>query len=318
MAVERRGAVLGTGHTRAKFILMGEHSVVYGHSAIALPLPALSMDVELRATEGAARIHSEYFSGVLADAPSSLAGPLAAIDAASTAFGVRLEGLLIDVESSIPAERGLGSSAATAGAIVHAFADAAGARISDREHFDLVQVAERVAHGTPSGLDAVATNSRVPVLFTGGVTAPLPMTLQGSFVIADTGVRGRTRVAVTEVRRRREERPLWADARLDRLGRLASDAADDLADARVAALGSRMSEAHDILRELGVSSGELDALVTAATDAGALGAKLTGGGQGGCVVALAPTPAIAADVTRALHAAGAARSWVYDTMVPVP
>ncbi|RWZ61183.1 mevalonate kinase [Labedella populi] len=315
--MERRGAALGTGHTRAKFILMGEHSVVYGHSAIALPLPALSMDVEVHAVGGAARIRSEYFSGPLADAPSTLAGPIAAINAASGAFDVPLDGLLIDIESSIPAERGLGSSAAAAGALVHAFADMAHRRISDREHYDLVQVAERVAHGTPSGLDAVATNSRVPVLFAGGITAALPMTLQGSFVIADTGVRGRTRVAVAGLRRLREERPVWAESRLDRLGRLAEDAVADLAEARGEALGVRMSEAHGILSELGVSSRELDVLVTAATAAGALGAKLTGGGQGGCVVALAPTPAIAADVTRALHVAGATRSWVYDTMVPV-
>jgi mevalonate kinase len=316
--VERRGTVLGTGHTRAKFILMGEHSVVYGHPAIALPLPALSMDVEVSAGPGAPRIRSEYFSGALADAPPTLAGPLAAVTAASDAFDVPLDGLLIDIESSIPAERGLGSSAATAGAIVHAFAAAAGLALSDRDHFDLVQVAERVAHGTPSGLDAVATNSRVPVFFQGGSTSPLPMSLQGSFVIADTGVRGRTRVAVSDLRRLRDERPRWANGRIERLGALAAEAAEDLRLDRPETLGARMTEAHTILGELHVSSEDLDALVVAASSAGALGAKLTGGGQGGCIVALAATPSIAADVVAALHTAGAARSWVYDTMVPVP
>jgi mevalonate kinase len=316
--VERRGTVLGTGHTRAKFILMGEHSVVYGHPAIALPLPALAMDVEVSSGQGVPRIRSEYYSGPLADAPPTLAGPLAAVTAASDAFDVPLDGLLVDIESSIPAERGLGSSAATAGAIVHAFAAAAGRSLSDREHFDLVQVAERVAHGTPSGLDAVATNSRVPVFFQDGTTSALPMSLQGSFVIADTGIRGRTRVAVSDLRRLREERPRWANGRIDRLGALAREAAEDLRLARADALGARMTEAHTILGELRVSSEDLDALVVAATGAGALGAKLTGGGQGGCIVALAANPSAAAEVVSALHAAGAARSWVYDTMVPVP
>ena len=66
-----------------------------------------------------------------------------------------------------------------------------------------------------------------------------------------------------------------------------------------------------------MSSTELDTIVSAARDAGALGAKLTGGGHGGCVVALASSPAHAGAVARATHAAGAVRTWVYDTMVPV-
>jgi mevalonate kinase len=316
-AVERRSGVLGMGHTRAKFILMGEHSVVYGRAAIALPLPALTMRVDLVATPGRARIASALYTGDLVDAPADLAGPVAAIAAAGDAFGVSRDGITIAVESTIPAERGLGSSAATAGAIVHAFADAAGRVLDAREHADLVQIAERVAHGTPSGLDAVATNSRVPVLFRAGLVEGVPMALDAAFVIADTGVRGRTRDAVGSVRSLREERPRWAEARIGRLGDLAESAVHDLAEGTADRLGARMSEAHGLLSELGVSSDGLDALVRVATDSGALGAKLTGGGRGGCIVALVASPADAAAVSRALVDAGAHATWVYDTMVPV-
>jgi mevalonate kinase len=200
---------------------------------------------------------------------------------------------------------------------VHAFADATGRRLSDDEHVELVQVAERIAHGTPSGLDAVATNSRVPILFRGGDAQTLSMALGATFVIADSGVRGRTRVAVADVRRMREANPAFVDARLDRLGSLVEGAVVDLAEDRAADLGLKMSRAHEILGELSVSSRGLDGLVTAATDAGALGAKLTGGGQGGCVVALAQNPEDGAVVARALEAAGAVRTWTYDTLVPV-
>lgn len=315
--MERRSGVLGSGHTRAKFILMGEHSVVYGRPAIALPLPSLAMDVEILASSGPARIASTLFSGALTDAPADLAGPVAAIDAASRAFGVPLNDVIVAIESTIPAERGLGSSAATAGAIVHAFAAAAGRRLDDSEHFDLVQVAERVAHGTPSGLDAVATNSRVPVLFRGGEAQSLPMSLDATFVIADTGVRGRTRDSVASVRAQLARRPEWTEARIDRLGVLADGAVGDLRDGVGDRLGQRMGEAHAILTELGVSSEELDALVDAAASAGALGAKLTGGGRGGCIVALVDSPVHAVRVTDALIAAGAHGTWTYDTMVPV-
>ncbi|PSL39733.1 mevalonate kinase [Labedella gwakjiensis] len=315
--MERRSGVLGSGHTRAKFILMGEHSVVYGRPAIALPLPALAMDVEIFAVPGPARIASDLFTGALADAPADLAGPVAAIDAASRAFDVPLSDVTVAIESTIPAERGLGSSAATAGAIVHAFADAAGRRIGDVEHFDLVQVAERVAHGTPSGLDAVATNSRVPVLFRGGVAQSLPMSLDATFVIADTGVRGRTRDSVASVRAQLAQRPEWTEDRIDRLGVLAEGAVGDLGEGAADRLGARMAEAHGILAELGVSSDELDALVRAASSAGAVGAKLTGGGRGGCVVALTNSPAHSVEVADALIAAGAHATWTYDTMVPI-
>jgi mevalonate kinase len=309
--------VLGTGHTRAKFILMGEHSVVYGRPAIAVPLPTLAMDVEILSTPGPTRLVSTLYSGVLRDAPESLAGPLAAIDAAASAFGVPAYDITVAIESSIPAERGLGSSAATAGAIVHAFAAAAGRELGDLQHFELVQVAERVAHGTPSGLDAVATNSRVPVFFRNGVAERLSMSLDATFVIADTGMRGRTRDSVGAVRELREKRPRWAERRIDRLGVLAEAAAADLADGATGRLGESMSEAHGLLSELGVSSLDLDVLVGAARSAGARGAKLTGGGRGGCVVALADSPSEAAVVSQALVDAGARATWVYDTMAPV-
>lgn len=315
--MERRSGVLGSGHTRAKFILMGEHSVVYGRPAIALPLPSLTMDVEVLAGTGPARIESAYFRGLLSDAPADLAGPVAAIDAAGEAFGILRQDIVVAIESTIPAERGLGSSAATAGAIIHAFASMAGRDLDDGAHFDLVQVAERVAHGTPSGLDAVATNSRVPVLFRGGVTEALPMSLDAAFVIADTGVRGRTRDSVGAVRALRDERPRWVGGRIDRLGALTDGAVHDLASGGVDRLGERMIEAQGILTELGVSSGEIEGLVEAATRSGALGAKLTGGGRGGCIVALVRSPSDADAVSQALLEAGARGTWVYDTMVPV-
>jgi mevalonate kinase len=74
-----------------------------------------------------------------------------------------------------------------------------------------------------------------------------------------------------------------------------------------------MTRAHHALAELGVSSPELDTLVAAALDAGALGAKLTGGGQGGCLLALAADAASAGTIAAALRRAGAPRTWLHRT-----
>jgi mevalonate kinase len=176
-----------------------------------------------------------------------------------------------------------------------------------------VQVGERVAHGSPSGLDARTTASTEPVWFQGGETRSLDLRLQAHLVIADTGVHGRTRLAVAEVRAFRERHPARGAQLITELGQITRDTVDDLALDRPVALGERMTRAHHALAELGVSSPELDTLVAAALDAGALGAKLTGGGQGGCLLALAADAASAGTIAAALRRAGAPRTWLHRT-----
>jgi mevalonate kinase len=309
----RPGKDVGTGSTRAKAILVGEHAVVYGEPAIALPLASLPMRATVRREAGPLGIESVLYSGTLADAPEELSAPRAAIEATLDHLGLPHRDLVLSTESTIPAARGLGSSAATAGALALALADLAGVTLTAQEHFDLVQVGERVAHGSPSGLDARTTASTEPVWFQGGETRSLDLRLQAHLVIADTGVHGRTRLAVAEVRAFRERHPARGAQLITELGQITRDTVDDLALDRPVALGERMTRAHHALAELGVSSPELDTLVATALDAGALGAKLTGGGQGGCLLALASDAASAGTIAAALRRAGAPRTWLHRT-----
>ncbi len=303
----------GAGSTRAKVILVGEHAVVYGEPAIALPLASLPMRATVRRTPGPLALESILYSGPLSSAPEPLAAPRAAIEATLDHLDLPHHGLTLTTESTIPAARGLGSSAATAGALAFALADLAGRTLTPQEHFDLVQVGERVAHGSPSGLDARATASTEPLWFQGGAMRPLDLRLRAYLVVADTGVHGRTRVAVDDVRAFRERHPARGAQLITELGRITRDVVDDLALDRPAELGARMTRAHRALAELGVSSGELDLLVEAALDAGALGAKLTGGGQGGCLLALAADAQAADTIAAALRRAGAPRTWLHRT-----
>ena len=106
--------------SNAKIILMGEHSVVYNQPAIALPIRNVKTTVKIQSIPGDIQIRSRYFNGFLNDIHSNLLGIKQLINQTLTTLGKPHYGLLLDIDSQIPAERGMGSSASTAVAIVRA------------------------------------------------------------------------------------------------------------------------------------------------------------------------------------------------------
>lgn len=299
----------GLGAAHAKVIVLGEHSVVYGRPAVAVPMAHLRAHAEARAVEGEVRLVTEEFSGSISELPDRLAAAGIAVVAALEHLGHPIRGVEVRVRSGIPAGRGLGASAATAHAIVEAVRSHVGGMIEEDDRFDLVQTAEREAHGRPSGLDARVTRATTPVLFQGGAIRPLQFAGPINLVVADTGIRGSTREAVSRVRRVIESDPRRGEGLLDELGALALAAADDLTAGDLRRLGARMLAAQAVLEELGVGHESIDRLVDAALGADALGAKLTGGGQGGCVVAVAPDTDSVPRIIEAMERAGAVGSW---------
>src|SRR5699024_1970794 len=221
-------------------------------------------------------------------------------------------GVDLRLRSEVPYERGLGSSAAVAAAVTRAVAALSNTDLDQDTLYELVQQAERVAHGNPSGLDARAVTSPGPIRFHSGNVAPVRVAEPLVFTLADSGASGSTSQSVAAVRARRAEAPRAVDAIISRLGELAESGAEDLTSG--GALGDRMREAHDLLGRLGVSNTRLDDLVDAAHAAGSAGAKLTGGGQGGCIIALADSTEHATELSTALRESGAPRTWT--TTVP--
>ncbi|MGW1771852.1 mevalonate kinase [Streptomyces sp. NPDC002104] len=330
------GGRTGRGRAHAKAILLGEHAVVYGAPALAIPVPQLAVTATARRVrctgEGADRI-----SFALADPGTGTAAPLAAdglrcllpdFKALTGIGGHVCVDVLIDC--SIPQGRGLGSSAACARAAVLALADLFGRGLDAREVFDLVQASEKVAHGRSSGVDALATGATHPLLFRSGTARELPVPMPGHdpgrvdrraaedgpyafdglFVLADSGVSGSTREAVELLWRTFERSARTQADFILGASRLTRAAARDLAHGRTADFGARMTENHKLLRDLGLSTDRIEGLVDAALAAGSLGAKISGGGLGGCVIALAAEPRQAEATVRSLHEAGAVRTWI--------
>ena len=303
----------GHGRTWAKAILLGEHSVVYGHPAVAMPLHDLQMRATATPTTGPSMLHSLGYSGPMGSSRPGFACIVRAFEAAREFSGRMDQSFEVTTRSDFPHERGLGSSAAAAGAVIRAVLDACGRAASTDELFALTQMAEQVAHGRPSGLDAAATCSPCPIRFQGGRMQPLTQRIQDArLVIADSGVHGSTREAVGGLRERYEEDPDGVGPLIAALGRLARVGIAALDDGDAQALGSAMNRAHEVLAQLELSLPVLDRLTAAARDAGALGAKLTGGGLGGCVIALADGEEAAGRIRGALESAGAPAAWIYQ------
>ncbi len=308
---------VGSATSHGKTILIGEHAVVYGVPALVLPVT----DVRVTATatplapDAGHALESSVHTGPLDTAPAAVLPTVTAVtatlrhlaetgtpQAADARFHVR-------VDSQVPTARGMGSSAAVAAAVTAAVADALGVQLDDETHHVLIQECERIAHGRPSGLDARGVVADAPVWFEEGRIGPVAVTGAFTFVVADTGVPGHTREAVAAVRARHDRAPEEVDAVVDRIGALARRARATLVDGDAQGLGATMDSAHELLAALDVSSDDLDRLVGAARSADALGAKLTGGGRGGCVLALATDGGHATRIAAALREAGATATW---------
>lgn len=282
----------GRGRAGAKVILLGEHAVVYGRPAVAAGLP---LEVAVWAERG---------DGPRVAGHDDPRGP-ALVEAAARALGMEPSAWVITIASDVPVGRGLGSSAALAVATLRALADAAGRPLADDAALRLGRLVERVFHGTPSGIDPAAAALGRCIRFVAGeppVVEPVPVAIPVPLVIAFDDTPRDTAKAVGALRTRHDADPPRYEALFDAVAEVVAAGVTALREGDLARLGRCLDENQALLVALGVSSPVLDERVRVARAAGALGAKLTGGGAGGAIIALAPDAAPVAD---ALAATGA-------------
>jgi hydroxymethylglutaryl-CoA reductase len=284
-----------------KVILLGEHAVVYGRPAIALPIP-LAVEAVVRKGGNDINLVIPRWGLEQKVRSSTVQGVSGMLHTLLVALGLAEQSMTIEVIPHIPRAMGLGGSSALAVAIIRALDHAYRLGLDDATINAHAYECEKVAHGTPSGIDNTIATYGMPLLFQRGAAgdpadsesaaepliqeirlgAPVPL------VIGITGRESLTANTVARVRQIWQSHPVRYDAIFDQIAGLTRSGVSALRDGLLDEVGQLMNLCQGYLNALQVSTPELEELIHLARGAGALGAKLTGGGGGGSMIALCP------------------------------
>jgi mevalonate kinase len=301
----------------AKIILFGEHFVVYGEPAIVLAIDkrayatvnssddkclhvrSTNLDLKGYFKDGAFKVEQ----GDVREARLKFEPVKVAVEKVLAKFKDDV-GLTVEISSTVPVAAGLGSSAAVVAAVTAAVGAFLNVKMSKEDVFRIALEAERVVHGTPSGVDpAIATFGGALLFQSDTGFKPLEVKTKIPLVIGDTGVERSTRIQVEKVRNIVDNFPQIVEPMRKAAREIVLRAIEAFKESDLKTLGELMNINHALLYGLGVSDESLEWLINAAKKAGALGAKLTGAGGGGCMIALADDDKLD-DVLQAIMRAG--------------
>ena len=295
----------GIGKSHSKIILIGEHSVVYGYPAIAIPLKKIEIECAIE----------EAKSNFFYDETDTLS---VAIFTALKYLKKENVKIKYKITSQIPQKRGMGSSAAVSIAAIRAIFNYFRENLEDELLEKLVNTAEIVAHKTPSGLDAKTCLSDKAIRFVKNKGfSYIDLNLDAYLVIADTGIYGNTGEAIQNVKNLGSK----AELSLKKLGRLTDEMTriltgnsenkeEKIRREKISKIGEIMTAANTELGKLNITIEKTELFVKTAIENGAAGAKISGGGLGGCVIALAENLEIMEKVKDGFTKCGAENIWV--------
>jgi mevalonate kinase len=292
-----------------KIILFGEHAVVYGQPAIAVPIPQRYATVTIEPI-----IHGDKDIQIVAP-DIGLHMPLSAVSD-DLPFALicnlvkehgklhHLPAMKIHIHSTIPVAAGLGSGAAVSVALARALCTFLGVEHTDSDISQIAFEAEKVLHGNPSGIDntviaykrGIYYQKEHPIQW---ISIKDPIHL----LIVNSGKQKSTKIMVDMVAQQIANNPLQTQEKIRRIGNITMQAKEFLAQGNLESLGKAMLENHQLLQDLGVSTPDLDLLVEMAMKNNAYGAKLSGAGGGGNMIILGSADTLET-IEQLLHQAG--------------
>jgi mevalonate kinase len=300
---------MGKGSGFGKVILFGEHFVVHGVPGIVSATEAKT-DAEVKKNEKSLVINDER-TGSKGYAEKKKLQQIESIERMLKAMGMNPDTpMSIWIGGDLPGFSGLGASAASSVAIARAIAQEFGLNLSNEKINEVSYEAEKAYAGNPSGIDNTAAtfggfmwfkkNLQGGTDFVERISIPTPVEI----VIGSTGKVADTKAMVEGVAERKNQNPAKYEPLFKRAAEIAVEGKKAIEAGDFKKVGELMNENHAILQGIEVSSPELDQLVDLARNQGALGAKLTGGGGGGCMVALTPGKELQEKVASAIEKEG--------------
>lgn len=303
---------IATGVAHSKLILVGEHAVVHGQPAIAIPFPLIGVESIVERVIGNVYLDSSLYQGPMESAPKSLVGIVNTIKQTLDILKIPYKDLLIRIKSSIPPGKGLGSSASVAIAVVKSLFMYSNEKYTKEQLLQLANISETFAHGAPSGLDPLTITSPSPIWYK--KEEPIDYIMPNGefyFVVADSGRMADTKTAINTVTNLIKQTPRKVYGKIERIGDITHQAREALEKSSKQFLGYLLNEAQKELESIGVSDSSLNKLIEFARQHGALGAKLTGGGNGGCIIALAQNEIHSMQLSEKLKQFGAQAVWPF-------
>jgi len=285
---------MGRGSGFGKAILFNEHFVVHGVPGIVSAIDSAA-DAEVK--KGAKGINvTDERTGAKGYAEKKKLQQLESIGRMLKAMNMDPQQVAIDIwlGGNLPGFSGLGASAASSVAIARAIAEEFELDLPDEKINDIAYEAEKAYAGNPSGIDNTAATFGGLIWFkknlSGGSNTIETLSIREpvEIVIGNTGIVANTKAMVAGVGERKKQNPEKYGAIFKQAENLAHKGRKALEAFDLRKVGELMNENHRLLQEIEVSCKELDYLVELAREQGAFGAKLTGGGGGGCMVALTP------------------------------
>jgi mevalonate kinase len=276
-----------------KTILFGEHAVVYGQPAIAVPVTERQAKVKIFPLIGSQTDQIQFIAPQIQFEKNYIDldkhHPFCiALEQVKNFLDIsHYPACKIHLSSTIPISSGLGSSAAISVSLINALFSFVGYQASESLLSELAYKVEIEFHGTPSGIDNTVVAYRKPVYFQKGKDIEF-INPGGNFtiIIADSGVSGNTKVAVAGVRERWLNNTILFEEYFQKIGEIASHAKMALENGEQTILGNLMNANQELLRKIGVSHPSLENLIDISMKHGGLGAKLCSGGLGGNIIIL--------------------------------
>jgi len=285
---------MGRGSGFGKVILFGEHFVVHGAPGIVSAIDS-TVDADVKKTGEGIAVRDER-KGAKGYTQKKRGQQKESIERMLRTMGIDLEKAVLDIwlGGNLPVFSGIGASAASSVAIARAIAEEFEMDLSDEKINEIAYEAEKAYAGTPSGIDNTAATYGGLIWFKRNLSGG-PNTIEKlgirepvEIIIGNTGIVADTKEMVAGVAARKKRNPGKYNPLFKQAEDLAFSARRALEEFDLRKVGELMNENHRVLQEIEVSCKELDYLVNLARTQGAFGAKLTGGGGGGCMVALTP------------------------------